>query len=296
VTLPLTYRPAPTNSLTNLYVTVDGWSATAVDAQGTEWWLSTVDGWNGSPDVRLTGVDRPQDHGGFDGPTWFGSRIITLAGTAIALDQATAMLARDIVASLCWDPSQLFVMQVTEPGRPVRRCSVRLNAPTKVSPVNDASFDWQVQLKSPDPRRYDDTLTTVTLTPPTGLEAGVTFPVTAPFTVPTVGTGPSQQTLTNAGTIATRPVVTFAGPLVDPQIANLSQGKTLSFTITLASGDLLAVDFDRRSVTLNGTASRSNTLNSTAAWWDLDPGGNDIKFTAGGGSGSATITYRSSWL
>lgn len=297
MTLPAAYRPSYSNTLvSNLYVTLDSWSASALDAAGTEWWLSTVDGWSGSPPVRLTGVDRPQDHGGFDGPTWLGRRIITLAGTAISPDQSTAWLARDIVSSLCSDPAQLYVLQVTEPGRPVRQSQVRLNTDIKVSAVSDAAFDFQVQLLAPDPRRYDTTVTSVTLLPPTGLDAGTTVPLTVPFTLPTVGTGPSQVTVTNAGTVATRPTVTFAGPLVDPQIANLTQGRTLAFTITLASGDLLVVDFDRRSVTLNGSASRSNTLNSGAAWWDISPGGNDIKFTAGGGAGSATVTYQSAWL
>ena len=296
MTLPVIYRPSPANTLTDLYVTLDGWSAPAVDAQGTEWWLTTVDGWNGSPDVRLTTVDRPQDHGQFDGPTFFGSRTITLAGSAIALDRTTALLARDIVASICWDPSQLYTLQVTEPGRPTRQADVRLNAATKVSGVNEVAFDWQIQLKAPDPRRYDATETVITLYPPTGAVGGVTVPFTVPLVLSTTGLSTSTATAVNAGTVATRPVVTLTGPLVDPQIANLTAGKTLSFVLTIASGDYVTVDFDRRTVLLNGTASRSSALTSTAAWWELPPGSSDLQVTAGGGDGSVEIRYRSAWL
>jgi hypothetical protein len=292
--LPVLYRPGSTTTRTT-YASLDGWSATATDDQGTEWWLSTVEGWAGTPSVRQSGVDRPQDHGGFDGPSFYGSRIITLAGSAISLDQSTALLARDIVASVCSDPSQLYTLKLTEPGRPTRRASVRLNAETKVSPVNEASFDWQLQLKSPDPRRYDDTETVVTLSPPTGAIGGLTVPVTVSFSISTTGLSTSSATATNAGTIATRPVVTLNGPLVDPQIANLTAMRTLSFTLTIASGDYLVVDFDRRTALLNGTASRSSALTSTAAWWELAPGGNDLQFTAGGGDGTAVIRYRSAW-
>ncbi len=296
MTLPIVYRPVSYATLTPYYITLDNWTVPAVDGQGTEWWASTLDGWNGSPDVRLTGQDRPQDHGQFDGPTWLGTRMITIAGSAIALDQTTALLARDIVSSICYDPAHLYTLQVTEPGRPTRRAGVRLNAATKVSGLSEVAFDWQIQLKCPDPRRYADTETVVTLFPPTGATGGVQVPLTAPFTLSTSGLSTSSATLTNAGTVATRPIAYLNGPLVDPQIANVTAMKTLSFTITIASGDYLAIDFDRRTVLLNGTASRANTLTSTAAWWELAPGGNDIAYTAGGGAGAAVIRYRSAWL
>jgi hypothetical protein len=295
MTLPALYRPT-TAATTVDYIALDGWTASGLDAQGTEWWLSALDGWNGTPDLRLSGVDRPQDHGQFDGPSYLGSRIITAAGTAISPDRATALLARDIMSSVCSDPSQLYTLQVAEPGRPTRRCLVRLNAATKVSEVNEAGFDWQLQLRAPDPRRYDDTETLITLTPPTGAVGGITVPLTTPFTISTSGLSTSSATATNAGTIATRPVITLYGPLVDPVIANLTAMRTLSFTLTLASGDYLEVDFDRRTVLLNGTASRTSALTSTAAWWELAPGGNDLAFTAGGGAGTAEIRFRSSWL
>lgn len=294
--LPALYRPTTTPGISDIYLTVDGWGAGATDTQGTEWGLTSVDGWSGSPEVRLTGSDRAQDHGQFDGPSWLASRIITVQGEAQALDKPSALLAADIVSSVCSDPTQLYTLQVTEPGRPTRRASVRLNAATKVSDLTDTSFAWQIQFKAPDPRRYDATETVLTLYPPTGADGGLSVPVTVPFSIATSGVSSSMATVTNAGTVACRPVVTLAGPLVDPQIANVTAGRTLSLTITLVAGDTLILDFDRRSVLLNGTASRSSTITASAAWWELPPGGSDLVFTAGGGSGSATVRFRSSWL
>lgn len=300
--LPALYRPTPPAILTDVGVMLDGWAAgtnpdDVTDSAATEWWLTGIDGWNGSPEVRLSGVDRPQDHGQFDGPSYFGTRVVTLSGVAICPDKPTALLSQDIVASVAtWDPSQLYLLQVAEVGRPTRRANVRLNAATKVGDFNGTSFSWQLQLKAPDPRRYDDIESVIALSPPTGASGGVTLPLTVPFSISTTGLSTSSATATNAGTVATRPTVTFAGPLVDPQLANVSAGRSLSFLITLAAGDTLVADFDRRTVLLNGSASRSSTLTSAAAWWELAPGGNDLAFTAGGGDGTATIRWRSAWL
>lgn len=302
MTLPALYRPTPATIATDIGVTLDGWTAGTHqsdigDDQGTEWWITGMEGWNGSPDVRLGGLDRPQDHGQFDSPSFLASRVVTIAGVAICTDKEAALLAQDIIASVAtWDPSQLYVMQVSEPGRPTRRAEVRLNTGTKVGEFSGLAFDWQLQVKAPDPRRYDDTEESTTLFPPTGATGGVTFPATFPMTFSTSGLSTSSATVTNAGTFATRPTVVMSGPLVDPQIANVTAGKSLSMTITLAAGDTLTLDFDRRTVLLNGSASRSNTLTGSAAWWELAPGGNDIAFTAGGGDGSAEIRYRSAWL
>lgn len=290
------YRPATATSLTNCFIQLDDWAASAIDDAGVEWWLTGLEGWNGSPDVRLSGVDRPQDHGQFDGPTYLASRVITATGTAIAPNQTTALYARDVLSSLCWDTGRLYELRVTEVGRPVRRASVRLNTATKIGPINEVAWDWQIQLKAPDPRRYGDDETALVLSPPTGASGGITLPLTVPFTLSTTGLSTSGGTAINAGTFPTRPVVTLAGPLVDPQIANLTSGRSLSLNITLASGDTLVLDFDRRTVILNGSAGRSNTLTSSAAWWQLNPGGNDLAFTAGGGAGTATVRFASAWL
>lgn len=300
--LPALYRPTPASILTDVGITLDDWTcgthqADIGDSAGVEWWCTSIDGWNGSPDVRLGGTDRVQDHGQFDGPTFFASRVITVAGTAIGPDKTSALLAQDIISSVAtWDPSQTYLMRVSEPGRPTRRAQVRLNAATKVGAFTGLSFEWQLQLKSPDPRRYDDVESLLTLHPPTGASGGVTLPATVPWTLSTTGVSTSSGVATNAGTVATRPTVTLHGPLVDPQIAHVDVGRSLSLSITLASDDVLVLDFDRRTVLLNGSASRSSTLTSSAAWWELVPGGNDLQFTAGGGDGSAEVRWRSAWL
>src|SRR5437762_2210454 len=138
--IPGLYRPASTPGLaTAVQVAVDGWVGGGTASDGTEWWVTDVQGWFGAPPVRLFGVDRPQDHGEFDAPAFYAPRVVTIKGTAIAVDQARAQIAADIISSVCSDPSGLYTAVFTEVGRGIaRQVGVRLNADTKV----DLGVNW----------------------------------------------------------------------------------------------------------------------------------------------------------
>jgi hypothetical protein len=289
------YRP-PTLPATTTFIDLDGWVAPGVDDFGTTWIITKVGGWSSTPGLRNASVDRPLDHGQFDSASYWDARVITIEGTAVATSPTSCSVARDILTSLCaWDTASLFTLRVTEEDRPARRAMVRLAGDTKTDPIGAHAFDFSLQLKAPDPRRYDDVPTTLTLWAPTGVSGGLVLPATAPLVITPTGLSHSSVVATNLGTTPTRPVVTFAGPLVDPQIAHVPSGRSLSTLITLTAGDVLVADFDARTLMLNGS-SRSSALTASAAWWELPPGGGELRFTAGGGTGTATVTFRSAWI
>ncbi len=303
MTLPVAYRPAVTAPLVGWAVELDGWGAggfgtPTLDANSTEWWVTKVEGWRDRPPMRVSSTARQADHGSFDAPSYLDSRIITIEGVAICTSEVNAYLSADIMASVCSDFTGLYPLVVTEPGRPDRRAYVRINDATKVSEPYGASsvaFDWSLQLRAPDPRRYADAETDITLTLPTGAGTGLIPPLTPPLTLPS-GVATNVATAVNAGTIATRPVVTFVGPVTNPAIANITQGRTLSFLLDIAAGDSLTVDFDQKSVLLNGEVSRAWAIEPGSAWFDLGPGNNDIQYQADAGTGQATIVYSSAWI
>lgn len=304
MTLPVLYRPAVTPPLAGWALELDGWGAggiglsPTVDANGTCWWITSVEGWRDRPAMRVASTPRQADHGSYDAPSYLDSRIITVGGVAEATTESLAYLSADIMASVCSDPAVLYPLVVTEPGRPDRRCNVRLNDATKVGSAYGASstvFDWSLQLRAPDPRRYAATDTVATLTLPIGAGTGLTLPITVPFTLPTT-VAANRATIVNDGTFATRPVVTFYGPVTDPVIANLTTGRNLAFDLDLLAGETLAVDFDARSVILNGTVSRTYAIVPGSAWWELAPGSNDVQYAAGAGTGPAVLTYASAWI
>lgn len=288
-----TYRPVCW-PVTDSYITLDGWCAPAEDEDGTEWVLTSVDGWSGQVEVRTALTARPADHGSFDSPSFYGSRVMTIEGTALSVSREMSMKAKDTIGSVASDPVGLFPLVVCEPGRPDRQVTVRLNGPTKVSPVYGGyAFDFQLQLVAPDPRRYAVEPTTLQVGVPSIGDSGLTFPLTAPFG--STGTGGSSRTALNEGTAATRPLVTFHGPLTNPRLTNVKVGKTLAFNYDLPDGYTLVCDFDARSVLLNNEASRTYAIAPSASWWELQPGPNDLVLTSTQGTGWADVLFRSAW-
>jgi hypothetical protein len=293
------YRPGIGSVLADWSVVLDDWSASSTDANGTEWLLSKVEGWRDRPEIRNSLDARPADHGAFDGPSYLGTRVITLEGTAICASKNLGYLSADIIASICQDPARLYTLTVTEPGRPVRQCEVRLAAATKVGePLADGlAFDWNLQLIAPDPRRYATTLSTVgPLTLPASPDAGRTLPLTLPTTFPGAGTASAVGIAVNDGTFPTRPTVLLAGPSSNPQIQHVTSGRAVALSYDIAAGEWITLDFDRRTVMLNDVAGRAYALTPSSSWFELQPGSNELRYVAGGGGGSATVTWRSAWL
>lgn len=105
-----------------------------------------------------------------------------------------------------------------------------------------------------------------------------------------------EMTVTNIGNTDTYPTTTFFGPVVNPQILNITTGRTLAFVATLILGDALEVNHRTRVIRLNGVPAPS-LLGPNADFWPLIPGDNEIHFVhAGGTSATATINWRPAWL
>lgn len=117
-----------------------------------------------------------------------------------------------------------------------------------------------------DPRSYDETETSVTLSSP----------------------GP----VTNSGGYPTYPVITMAVTSGSATIVNLTNGaRTLN--LTGASGLTCVFNAKARSLTVGG-ASRYDLVDpsSSESDWSLLPGANSITF---GGMSAPTIVYRNAW-
>lgn len=110
---------------------------------------------------------------------------------------------------------------------------------------------------------------------------GITFPITFPISWPTaIASG--SGTLTTVGNADTPPVLRIYGPCTDPVVVHVEQEKQLAFTgLTIAAGQFLEVDVDRRTVLYQGNTNdpRYDTLDfSVSEWWQLLPGQQTIRF------------------
>lgn len=257
--------------------------------------LNLIAGLDDMPPVRSTDALRSQDHGAWAGTDLAGERTITLgfmltAANAAALDA----LADQVSAAFVVQPAELPLLYNGSTRRIMCRPR-RLMIPRDLA-ANELSAKALVELVATDPRKYNATETSISTGLPTN-SGGMTFPAAFPLAFGAAGTGGYIQAA-NAGNFPTRPVITIAGPVDNPTVTNQTAGKSLTFAITLAVTDTLTIDLDARSVTLNGTASRRNTLAPGSQWWELAPGQSTIRYTANTAlTGSVmTLTYRDAWL
>jgi Siphovirus-type tail component, C-terminal domain len=308
VAIPVLYRPAAA-TLTGYRVELDGWAAGmpgqdaesakgVVDTQGTTWYLTKLEGWQGSPAPRTSLVARTGGHGSFDGPAYLDTRAITIEGTAVCVDRISTWRARDIIASVCGDPSLgLATLVVTQTGYGARRAAVRRTNDVKTESMAPGAFRWSIILVAPDPRRYADTPSSAAIGLPQVGSGGLVFPLVFPLTFGS-GTSGGQLLLTNNGTMATWPAWDILGPVTGPVITNLDTGERLAFdpAFDVPAGQHLLIDPDAKTVFMAGVSRRDRLF--IAEWFDIDPGSVNVRFSSAAGADPAallTATWRDAW-
>lgn len=263
-----------------------------VDSAGVAWRLQDLQGWD-SPEIRADVQQRSADHGAWGAPVYAGERPITLAGTVIAPDWPTLDAAREqLLAAASLTDTTIVVYEATPKQALARRSGKPLWAYTTSSIAT-----YSVLMTAQDPRRYAVNQQSVQLKLPS-VSGGLTFPITFPISFPaTVVMGDSQAT--NAGQFETRPIITLAGPVSQPQVTVTGPdgtAATLLYGGDIAAGDWLVLDCDAHTVYYNGTANRRALL--TGSWPVLQPGTSGLSFRAGAYSATATctVTFRSAWM
>jgi TP901 family phage tail tape measure protein len=253
----------------------------------------------GASDVRSSDVERPQDDGDFYGTDLRASRNVELPITVTGTTASDAYANVQTLLKAWWTRSteNTRPLNFKLPGQPEMILDGRpRRAPADtLASLKSRIVPMTLEYYSATAPVLSATQKSATALAPTAA-GGRAYPRVYPMTYG--GTGAANSvTVTNAGTYRTRPVITITGPAVNPSIQNVTQGKTLSFAISVASGDTLVIDTDARSVLLNGTASRRSALVAGSQWWDLDPGASQITYAASSGTGGyATVAFNDAYL
>jgi len=103
-----------------------------------------------------------------------------------------------------------------------------------------------------------------------------------------------EITITNDGTELTEPTFTITGPGTGIEVANVSTGEDFQIS-SLSAGEVVVVDVQARTVTLDGTSDFSVF---TGDFWGLQPGDNITEFLVTSGSDSNTnleIKYKDAY-
>ena len=125
-----------------------------------------------------------------------------------------------------------------------------------------------IQMTANDPLIYSTVLKTASAGLPSPT-AGLTFNATPNF-VFGASTGGSFST-TNNGNYITPIVFTITGPVTNPAVTFTATGQFLKFNITLGSTDTLVVDTGARTVQLDGSSYRFNTVATGSTWFGIPP-------------------------
>jgi hypothetical protein len=261
----------------------------AQDANGTDWVIISVQGMDGAPTSGGV-VQRAGDHGAYAPPAYYAGRPITLTVQATANSQALRDLARAALAQVI-PVSDLATLRIDEPI-PKQLQVRRSGALTETYPtLTDVVFT--IGLIAPDPRKYSTVLQSITVLQGSPA-AGLAPPLTPPLTLP-AGAPPMSASITNNGSFETRPTVSIVGPITGPAIVNQTSGQQVSFSsLTLASTDVLVVDFLNQRALLNGVF---RTADLSSSWWVLQPGTATVQVTGTAGVGAQmTVAWRDAWI
>jgi hypothetical protein len=187
-----------------------------------------------------------------------------------------------------------FQMDTSHPLQRIN-ARVRVNA-TSVDPEYTYGFvRSQYSFFCPDPKYYDDTQQTASLTVTNSL--GRTYNRIYPLTY---GGGSSAITTTvqNNGWATTYPVITLNGPIYNPTLGSLTQNASVTILGSYSNTDVITVDLDSKIITLNGVSAR-NLVAGGSKWFSAQSGSNLFYLTGTGtlvGTTTGTITWRSAYI
>jgi hypothetical protein len=294
--LPAVVFAAVTLGNYQVYVASTG----AVFGAGTDVGLIGTTGLRDLPGIRQGNANRGQRDGALPGLNFVGERTvginyqITRVGdtTETALALATAAHQNVIDPSTVCMTSGDYLRQKAGVGtaKPVSSVMVQLPSrpnpliffgrPTRFNAPIDQDFQFgriniSTEWSCPDGLLYDNTIVTGSCGLPNPT-SGTTFPATFALTFGASSGGTFQ--MNNTGAYNTFPYFTITGPVTNPVITNQTTGQQIKLNIALAASDVIGIDCQSGTVTLNGTANRNNTVDITTQFFPLTPGNNTIAY------------------
>ena len=265
---------------------------------GTPYIVNDLDGLEGLPDLRVQDDNRGYNDGMFSGRDFYNGRTITmtmtiLAGNGNSAQQNLALLQAGLNPQQQGTTTLSFQFSATDNTKQI---NARVRA-RKVVVDPEFTFGFikaQLTLFCPDPKYYDDTAVTLTLTPQAAL--GRTYNRTYNLSYGG-GSLTGSGTVQNNGWATTGPLVTIVGPAITPTITNLTTNQSIALNITLVATDTLVIDLEQKLVTLNGSSAR-NLVSGNSQWFGGPPGTSQFYFSCTGYTAAtkATIVYRSAYV
>lgn len=260
--------------------------------------LTAVDGFD-SPALREARENRSAMDGQIDYASLLGERLLALKGKILASSVSERDSRRQPFINAFKMDGIYDWLKWQIPGEVAKQCYCKV-FDLKIDDRYDGDpfiRNFIINLIAVDPRIYSQEELTKTVYIPSAV-GGRVYVKVYPKTYGTIQTG-GKITCANDGNYSVLPTVKMYGPLSSPKIRNnTDSAKEILINLVVADGDYLEIDFEEKTIMLNGTASRYNYLDSDSQWWELKTGNNEIEFRDGLGNvnGKAEIVYRHGWI
>lgn len=257
------------------------------DANGVSYTLSDLKGWDGTAEAAVEFSKKPRAYGANASDSSDRQRVMEGVGlieVAEPRDLQAAIANLNAACSL-----EETVLGVNELGL-IRHMTVQRQDKVIINRINPYQAEFSFQLAAEDPRKYGDLVVLSTGLPSTS--GGRTYPMTYPVTYTGVSTSGIIQIINDGD--APAPVWFMAEgviPLGGWAISHAGKKRNLTFATSLAlgAGEFVTIDMTDREILAQGQSARSGWV-TQRGWFDLDPGLNEIAFSALNYDSTAKLT------
>jgi phage-related protein len=265
---------------------------------GTPFVVTEVTGLEDLPQIRNQDDNKGYNDGMFTGRDFYSGRTLTfmlniLAGNGNTAQQNFALFQAAINPQQTGVSTLQFLLSPSDSQKQIG-ARVRTRAVPVTPEYTYGKITAQVTMFCPDPRYYDVTTQSLSLSP--SAVSGRTYNRTYNLTYGGGSLTNSGQ-IVNAGWAITNPIITITGPVVNPVVSNVTTGQSITINYTLGASDVLVIDLNLKTVTLNGVSAR-NILANASQWFSAPPGTTQISFSGTSytiGATSCTVTYANAY-
>lgn len=249
-------------------VELDGITLTGTTQRGAHYGIESLHGWWDGTGATGGPVPYPAAHGGFQTPVYQQGRNIVIAGEMEAGTRLELWEMIDAIGKIL-APGRWAPMVVTEEAfglqRQVDVCRLR---EVQIDVTGWTSARYTLELQSAGFPKLD------------AVESSVRVTQGTPATLVNEGDYPAELT------------AVLTGPLA-PTLINID-GEKWSLNRTLAAGEVVEVDFERR-IVRNAKTAQHYRSDVTGAWPTLTPGSHTATVWTSGSAGTVELRWRSAW-
>lgn len=257
-----------------------------------------VDGLEGLPELRVQDDNRGFNDGMFSGRDFLSGRTLTFTINTFAGNGNSAFQNYNLLQAAL-KPQQSGTTALVFQMSPDDQQQVLYGRVRSRQTAVDPEYTYgliksQVTIFCPDPRYYDNTTQTATMSPQaiTGRTYDRTYNLTYGG-----GSNTSTANIVNSGWATATPTITITGPGQALTVGSTTENKFITINYTMASTDTVVLDLNNKTVTLNGSPAR-NLLSNLSDWFDAPPGLSEFYFSGTStvvGQTSATVSWANAY-